>query len=61
MSNVQQIIDKIRLGDAWDEPDTGIPPCLWCRRTEPCRCPEGQCACDCGRCQAPIADGLAAW
>lgn len=45
------------LGDAWDEPDTGVPPCLFCRREVPCEChpdaPESydeQCMCSCGRC-----------
>ena len=40
------------LGDAHDEPDTGAPPCLFCRREVPCEC-DGECMCSCGRCMAP--------
>ncbi len=48
------------LGDAFDEPDTGVPPCLFCRRTVPCECDGGTCMCSCGRCQphtAPHTEG----
>lgn len=41
------------LGDAYDEADTGQPPCLFCRRTVPCECAGGPCMCSCGRCMAP--------
>lgn len=41
------------LGDAWDEPDTGMPPCLFCRRVVPCECMDDECMCSCGRCDAP--------
>lgn len=28
----------VSVSDAWDEPDTGIPPCDFCRRRTPCEC-----------------------
>jgi hypothetical protein len=42
------------LGDAHDEPDTGKPPCDFCRRTVPCECGGEICMCTCGRCMAPL-------
>lgn len=33
------------LGDAWDEPDTRVPPCLFCRRSVPCDCAGATCMC----------------
>lgn len=42
------------LGDAWDEPDTGVPPCDFCRREVPCECDDEPCMCTCGRCMADI-------
>lgn len=41
------------IGDAWDEPDTGVPPCVFCRREIPCECNYETCMCSCGRCLAP--------
>lgn len=46
------------LGDAHDEPDTGVPPCIFCRREIPCECGAETCMCSCGRCMAP---GLPDW
>lgn len=42
----------VDLGDAHDEPDTGQPPCLFCRREVPCECGGEDCMCSCGRCMA---------
>jgi hypothetical protein len=42
------------LGDAHDEPDTGKPPCIFCKREIPCECADEPCMCTCGRCLAPI-------
>lgn len=41
-----------RLGDAHDEPDTGVPPCVFCKRAIPCECDGVACMCTCGRCRA---------
>lgn len=34
-------------------PPTGIPPCDYCVRDEPCDCGGEICKCTCGRCMAP--------
>lgn len=52
-----------QVNDAHDEPDTGVPPCDFCRRTVPCECSttadrlagDETCMCTCGRCMAPYA------
>lgn len=47
------------VNDAHDEPDTGQPPCDFCRRTIPCECDSKTCMCTCGRCCAPFwIDGI---
>lgn len=54
LSGSQRLEISEALGnDAWDEPDTGKPPCDFCRRTIPCECAGATCMCTCGRCQAP--------
>ena len=46
-----------QVNDAHDEPDTGVPPCDFCRREVPCECDcktdDDPCMCTCGRCMAP--------
>ena len=62
MNPLPQRTIRDSVGDAWDEPDTGKPPCDFCRRTALCECmtwtrigpfyitnPE-RCMCTCGRC-----------
>lgn len=60
-------LSHVVVNDAWDEPDTGKPPCDFCRREVPCECHpiraahwpgdqasyDAQCMCSCGRCTAP--------
>jgi hypothetical protein len=54
LSGSQRLEISEALGnDAWDEPDTGKPPCDFCRRIIPCECAGATCMCTCGRCQAP--------
>jgi len=54
-----QTVDR-ELGDAHDEPDTGKPPCIFCRREIPCECNNSVwdldpvCMCTCGRCRYEI-------
>lgn len=50
---------SVPVNDAHDEPDTGKPPCDFCRREIPCECgplladrTEETCMCTCGRCLA---------
>lgn len=43
---------EITVNDAHDEPDTGKPPCDFCRREIPCECDDATCMCTCGRCMA---------
>lgn len=57
MTHVQE---RDLIGDAWNEPDTGKPPCDFCRREVPCECGPiwktgryEDCMCTCGRCLAP--------
>jgi hypothetical protein len=49
----RSVATVVDLGDARDEPDTGKPPCDFCRREVPCECAGSDCMCDCGRCMAP--------
>jgi hypothetical protein len=50
---IESNVPADQLGDAWDEPDIGEPPCVFCRRAIPCECAGGDCMCTCGRCLAP--------
>jgi hypothetical protein len=50
--------EAVQINDAHDEPDTGKPPCDFCRRVVPCECMDGPCMCTCGRCCAPFPWGL---
>jgi hypothetical protein len=51
----RQEVGEIVGNDAWNEPDTGTPPCDFCRRSIPCECDRETCMCTCGRCLAPEA------
>lgn len=55
-SAYEQLERAMILGDAYDEPDTGVPPCDFCRREVPCECAGEPCMCSCGRCCAPPLD-----